>query len=149
MDTDSMMTGDSRNIDREETGDLISAERVKGTAVYDSSGEKIGSIDSVMLGKRNGKVAYAIMSFGGFLGISEKFHPLPWDMLDYDTEIGGYRLPTTGTSFKDAPAYDRASFDDEKVGAGGWQSDTDDYYDRHASTMKPGSPGLGNGIGRM
>ena len=149
MTTDSTTSGDSRDMHREETGNLISAERVRGTAVYDSSGEKIGTIDSVMLAKRSGKVAYAIMSFGGFLGMGEKFHPLPWDMLDYDTDIGGYRLPTTGTSFKDAPAYDRASFDDTGNGSGGWQNDTDDYYDRNGGPARTGSSGLGSGIGRL
>ncbi|MEI6484703.1 MAG: PRC-barrel domain-containing protein [Sphingomonadales bacterium] len=146
-------TGDARDIDREETGTLISAERVHGTAVYDSTGDKIGSIDRVMIGKRSGKVAYAIMSFGGFLGLGEKYHPLPWDMLEYDTKVGGYRLPTTGNAFKDAPAFDHSAFDGES-GGGSWQDDTDDYYDRNRSSMGArhdlaGAGGTGSGVGRL
>lgn len=154
MEQDYKTSGDAREIHREETGNLISAERVRGTAVYDSSGDKIGSIDSVMIGKRSGKVAYAIMSFGGFLGMGEKYHPLPWDMLEYDTDVGGYRLPTTGSSFKDAPAYERGSFD-EDGSSSSWQTDTDDYYDREGSSWRSGSGGMsgggmrGSGIGRL
>lgn len=112
-------------ITRDESDALISADKVEGTAVYDSSGERIGTIDDVMLTKRTGKVAYAIMSFGGFLGIGEKYHPLPWDVLDYDTDLGGYRVGMAGESFREAPSYSRDEFS-----SGNWGRDTtDEYYD--------------------
>lgn len=103
--------------------DLISSERVKGTAVYDSSEEKIGTIDELMLSKTEGKVAYAVMSFGGFLGIGEKFHPLPWDSLDYDTTLGGYRVGMAGETFREAPSYSR-----EDIDRSDWHGTTDSYY---------------------
>jgi sporulation protein YlmC with PRC-barrel domain len=109
----------------EDNRDLISADRVTGTNVYDADGTKIGSIDSVMLTKHGGKVAYAIMSFGGFLGIGEKYHPLPWQSLDYDTDLGGYRVPMAGSQLRDAPNYDRDSLDRDD-----WSSTTEDYYGR-------------------
>jgi len=106
-----------------ENGGLIAASRVKGTSVYDASGEKIGSIDDIMIGKHDGEVAYAVMSFGGFLGIGEKYHPLPWEALDYDPSVGGYRVATAGENFRDAPSYDRDAFEDDR-----WSADTDRYY---------------------
>jgi sporulation protein YlmC with PRC-barrel domain len=63
----------------DETGGLISSDKVEGTAVYNRQGEKLGSIHSVMIDKSSGKVAYAVMSFGGFLGIGDRYHPLPWN----------------------------------------------------------------------
>ena len=63
-------------------GSLIAADRVEGTAVYNRQGDHLGAIKTVMIDKPSGKVAYAVMSFGGFLGIGEKYHPLPWSTAD-------------------------------------------------------------------
>ena len=63
---------------------FILASRVVGTAVYDRSGEKLGHVDDLTIEKLGGRTLYAIMSFGGFLGIGERFHPVPWSLLDYD-----------------------------------------------------------------
>ena len=60
------------------SGSLIAAEKVNGTSVYNTAGDKLGSIDDIMLDKNSGRAIYAVMSFGGFLGMGEKFHPLPW-----------------------------------------------------------------------
>ncbi len=65
-------------------GSLIAASKVNGTTVYNTAGEKLGSVYDVMIDKRSGKAAYAIMSFGGFLGIGDSYHPLPWQSLTYD-----------------------------------------------------------------
>ncbi|MEN2976449.1 PRC-barrel domain-containing protein (plasmid) [Tistrella bauzanensis] len=90
-----------------ETSNLISADRVEGTSVYGADGEKIGSIYGLMLNKLSGKVAYAVVSFGGFLGIGEKYHPLPWDVLKYDTSKDGYVVGLTRDQLENAPTYDR------------------------------------------
>src|ERR1700719_944051 len=74
----------------DETLNLISADKVVGPSVYNRQGEKLGSVYTLMLNKLNGQVAYAVMSFGGFLGIGESYHPLPWRILSYDTALGGY-----------------------------------------------------------
>ena len=71
-------------------GSLIAASKVNGTTVYNTVGEKLGSVYDVMIDKRSGKAAYAIMSFGGFLGIGDSYHPLPWQSLTYDDRQGGY-----------------------------------------------------------
>src|SRR4029453_8603669 len=75
-----------------ETAGLIGSDKVEGTTVYDAKGEKRGSIARVMINKRSGQVAYAVLSFGGILGIGSDYYPLPWSSLTYDTSLGGYRL---------------------------------------------------------
>jgi len=87
------------------TGSLIAAEKVNGTDVYNMNGDKLGTVDDIMIDKISGKAIYAVMSFGGFLGIGEKFHPVPWMLLDYDSELGGYTVPLDPAALKDAPSY--------------------------------------------
>ena len=78
------------HLEADETNRLISSEKVDGTAVYDRRGERLGSVHHLMIDKYSGQVSYAVMSFGGFLGMGESYHPLPWKMLNYDTRLGGY-----------------------------------------------------------
>lgn len=87
------------------TNDVISSERVEGTAVYDEAGDKLGSIDDLMIDKRSGNVRYAVLEFGGFLGIGTDRYPLPWDALKYDTTKDGYVVPLDKARLKDAPRY--------------------------------------------
>lgn len=89
------------------SGSLIAAEKVEGTNVYNLQGVKIGSVDDIMIDKVCGKVIYAIMSFGGFLGIGEKYHPLPWSTLKYDQSTGGYVVNLDKQMLEGAPTYDR------------------------------------------
>jgi len=89
-----------------ETTSLISSEKVAGTAVYNAEGEEIGAIHDLMLDKKSGSVAYAVMSFGGFLGMGSKYHPLPWSLLKYDTDKGGYVVNLDKEQLEGAPAYD-------------------------------------------
>tara|TARA_R110002072_G_scaffold244868_2_gene404228 strand:- start:91 stop:471 length:381 start_codon:yes stop_codon:yes gene_type:complete len=90
---------------------LISSDRVEGTTVYNGQGDKLGSVDCVMLDKQQGKVAYAVMSFGGFLGIGEKRHPLPWQTLTYDEQKDGYVVNLTKDQLEKAPTLDRGDYD--------------------------------------
>jgi PRC-barrel domain len=91
--------------ERRETHELIGSDKVEGTAVYRSNGEKIGSIARVMIGKTSGKVGYAVMSFGGFLGIGEDYYPLPWSLLTYNPSLGGYEVNITDARLKAAPKF--------------------------------------------
>jgi PRC-barrel domain len=93
----------------DETHNLISSDKVVGTAVYNRQGETLGSVYGLMLNKLNGQVAYAIMSFGGFLGIGESYHPLPWRVLTYDTHLGGYVVDMDRNRLEKAPSYTRAN----------------------------------------
>ena len=109
-----------------ETSRLIAADKVEGTSVYNTSGDKLGAIDNVMIDKQTGKVAYAMMSFGGFLGLGEKYHPLPWSMLKFDTSKGGYLVNLDKRTLEGAPMYgqnDTINWEDEA-----WGKKVHDYY---------------------
>lgn len=82
---------------------LISSRRVEGTPVYSRAGERLGSIHSVMIGKRDGKVAYAVLEFGGFLRRGGHVHPIPWELLTYDVDRDGYVVGMTREQLEDAP----------------------------------------------
>jgi hypothetical protein len=86
---------------------LIESDRVEGTAVYDRSGNDIGSIKRLMIEKLSGRVAYAVMSFGGFLGLGAEEHTIPWNKLEYDTSLGGYRTDITEEQLRGAPTFYR------------------------------------------
>ena len=88
------------------TQDVISSERVEGASVYNANGDKLGSIDDLMIDKRSGQVRYAVLEFGGFLGMGTDRYPLPWNMLKYDTSMDGYVVPIDKDTLKDAPRYE-------------------------------------------
>jgi sporulation protein YlmC with PRC-barrel domain len=77
--------------DSRETTELIGSDKVEGTDVYRSNGNHVGEIERVMINKRTGKVAYAVMSFGGFLGIGEDYYPIHWSLLTYNERTAGTR----------------------------------------------------------
>src|SRR5215470_9909116 len=80
------------DLDQRETSMLIGSDKVEGTPVYRSNGERAGTIQRVMIDKLSGKVAYAVMSFGGFMGIGEDYYPLPWSLLTYNPRLEGYEV---------------------------------------------------------
>ena len=85
---------------------LIAAEKVEGTSVYDRQGDRLGTVNDIMIDKVSGKAIYAVMSFGGFLGIGEKCRPLPWSKLKYDEHMGGYVADLDKNMLENAPTYD-------------------------------------------
>lgn len=89
---------------------VISSDRVNGTNVYNPAGEKLGSIDTLMIDKLSGKVRYAVMEFGGFLGIGTDRYPLPWDTLKYEPEMGGYVVTLAKEQLEGAPRYARDDY---------------------------------------
>jgi hypothetical protein len=110
---------------QEETTTLISGGKVSGTNVYNSAGESLGDIHDVMIDKVSGRVAYAVMSFGGFLGIGESYHPLPWSALTYDTNKGGYVVNLSREQLEGAPTY---SSDSEPNWDRRYEQGIHDYY---------------------
>ena len=109
-----------------ETGNLIGSDKVEGTAVYGADESKIGTIQRVMIDKVSGTVSYAVLSFGGFLGIGDDYYPLPWKSLKYDERLGGYRTGLTEQKLRGAPKYSNND-------AWSWSDPTrtrtvDDYY---------------------
>jgi hypothetical protein len=95
--------------DEKETGNLIGSDKVEGTAVYGADRAKIGSIERLMIDKTGGKVSYAVLSFGGFLGMGSDYYPLPWQSLKYDTNLGGYLTNVTEQKLTGAPKYSRGN----------------------------------------
>ena len=94
-------------LDQEEAVDyrhqLISSRRVEGTPVYNRTDQRLGSIHSVMIDKKSGRVAYAVLSFGGFLGMGENVTPVPWEALDYDVDLDAYVIDLTREQLEKAP----------------------------------------------
>jgi hypothetical protein len=101
---------------------LVAASDVSGQAVYGANDERVGTIDRVMIDKVSGKVAYAVMSFGGVLGIGGDERPVPWNTLSYDTGLGGFRTNITEDQLNAAPRAES-----------GWENNRD-WHDRtHAA----------------
>lgn len=99
------MDPEHETVARDETASLIASDKVEGTNVYNRAGEHLGSVHNVMIDKRSGQVRYAVMSFGGFLGIGKSYHPLPWQTLRYDTRLDGYVVDVDKERLRDAPRY--------------------------------------------
>jgi len=100
---------------RENHGDLIASDRVEGTTVYNRQGDRLGHISKFMVDKRSGQVRYAVLSFGGFLGMGTDHYPLPWSMLSYDTDRGGYVVDLARDILDQAPRHrpdERPDYDD-------------------------------------
>ena len=106
---------------------LIESDRVEGTAVFDLNGQQIGTIKRLIIGKVSGRVFYAIMEFGGLLGIGADEYAIPWSKLEYDIEVEGYRIDVTQEQLKNAPEFSRNPNND-------WsdqqrERDLHDYYE--------------------
>lgn len=97
----------------------ILASKVKGTTVYNTTGEKIGHIEDVVLDKTSDRIMFVALGFGGVLGMGEKFYPVPWSVLDFNTEKDGYIVPLSKSEIEEAPAYE---LDDLTRGDGDFDS---------------------------
>lgn len=86
---------------------LIPSDQVEGTPVIRSDGKRIGTIKRVMIEKKSGRVSYAVMSFGGFLGIGNDYYPIPWPLLTYNEDVGGYELNLSEEDLSNAPKESR------------------------------------------
>lgn len=84
---------------------LISTEDVEGAKVDDPTGNAIGEIDHLMIDQISGNIRYAVMSFGGFLGLGHSYFPLPWNAIRYDLDREGYIANVTEQQLKDAPEF--------------------------------------------
>lgn len=92
--------------------ELITSDRVRGTRVLSAGGEGVGEIDHLVIDKITGKVAYAVMKFGGFMGLDGDFYPIPWKMLAYDTSREAYVTDVSEAKVKSAPTYEKANLHD-------------------------------------
>lgn len=110
---------------------LISADRVEGTPVFNSKGEKLGHVEDVMIHKLSGKVAYAVVSCGGFLGMGEKYLPMPWSLLTFDTEKNGYVVPADRSQLEGAAGLQTDSVQDDTA----WRDQVHQHYGANAYWM--------------
>ena len=101
----------------------ISSEDVQGTEVYGPDGKNIGEIDHLIIDKISGRVGYAVMSFGGFLGLGHSHYPIPWGALSYDKSLGGFRTNITEGQLRDAPEFSDDSWQDRD-----WETRTHRQY---------------------
>lgn len=117
----------SEGLALDETPRLIASDKVEGTAVYDREGRHLGTVHNFMVDKISGQVAYAVLAFGGFLGLGENHHPLPWRALTYDTRLGGYVVDIDPGVLSGAPSHGSGEdgFADPAYG-----KRLDDYYGR-------------------
>ena len=106
----------------------ILASKVKGTAVYNGSGDKIGTVEDVVLDKQSNRIMFAALGFGGILGMGEKYYPVPWSLLDYDENKGGYVVPLSKDRLESAPAYDLKELTKHDGSLGDIRQETYTYY---------------------
>ncbi len=124
--TDPLDRTSTDGVDIDETNALIASNKVEGTEVYNRQGEHLGEVYNFMVNKRSGQVEYAVLSFGGFLGIGESYHPLPWKALTYDTDQGGYVVDLDKRKLEGAPSYRQG---EEPVYDRAYGKRLYDYYD--------------------
>ena len=95
---------------------LITASRVKGTPVFNRDGARIGHVEDLSIDKVTGQVRFALLAFGGFLGVGDRFHPLPWSALAYDTHRHGYIVQMDKPELEETAHYSKDQL--EPFGAG-------------------------------
>ncbi len=106
----------------------ILASRVKGTSVYNEKGDKIGTVEDVVLDKQSNQILFAALGFGGILGMGEKYYPVPWSLLDYSEDKGGYVVPLNKDVLDRAPAYELKDLTKHDGSLSDIRTTTYDYY---------------------
>jgi sporulation protein YlmC with PRC-barrel domain len=106
---------------------IIAADKIEGTVVYNMAGEKVGTIDHLMIDKPSGKVVYATMVSGGVLGVGKKHHALPWNVLTYNTDLGGYQLDVDREKLEMGPAGTEEELT-RKMQDRDWERGVNEYY---------------------
>lgn len=106
--------------------ELMSAGSLTGDSVCNTQGDDLGKIKEIMLDLRNGKVGYAVLSFGAFLGMGEKLFAVPWNALTLDPENRRFVLNVEKDRLKDAPGFDKDKWPD--MADQGWANDIHKYY---------------------
>jgi hypothetical protein len=92
---------------------FVESDRVEGAPVYGANDGYIGTIKRLIIEKVSGRIVYAVVAIGGFLGLSEETHTVPWGKLAYDTKLGGYRTDITESELREAPDFSKGDrFDD-------------------------------------
>lgn len=106
--------------------EIMGATTLVGDDVYNHKGEELGGIKEIMLDMRSGKVGYAVLSFGGFLGMGEKLFAVPWNALTLDTENKRFVLNVEKDSLKDAPGFNKDKW--PNMADQSWAREIHSYY---------------------
>ncbi len=106
--------------------ELMGADTLIGNDVYSPQADKLGDIKEIMLDMQKGSVAYAVLSFGGFLGMGEKLFAVPWRALTLDTENKRFVLNVEKDSLKNAPGFDKDQW--PNMSDPTWMKDIHAYY---------------------
>ena len=105
---------------------LMGAETLIGNDVNNKDGDDLGDVKEIMLDMRNGRVAYAVLSFGGFMGMGEKLFAVPWDALKLDTENKRFTLNVNKQQLESAPGFDKDHWPD--MADATWEKGIHAYY---------------------
>ena len=114
---------------------LMGADTLVGNEVYNTDAEDLGDIKEIMLDMRSGRVSYAVLSFGGFMGMGEKLFAVPWDALKLDTENKRFVLDVDMDRLKTAPGFDKAHWPD--MADASWEKSIHAYYGTTPSGVQP------------
>lgn len=106
--------------------EMMGADTLVGNDVCNRKGEHLGDIKEIMLDMRSGRVSYAVLSFGGFLGMGEKLFAVPWNALTLDTENKRFELNVEKERLEDAPGFDKTQWPD--MADQSWARDIHAYY---------------------
>jgi len=118
--------------------EVMAASSLDGTKVYSSDNEHVGEIKEIMIDVQGGRVAYAVLTTGGFLGIGDTLHAIPWSALVMDTDAKCFRLGLTAERIKDAPGFNKDSW--PRMADPQWAADLYSYYERTPYWTEPGGP---------
>jgi len=126
-DAGARITGTRHHQDHSGPGPgIMAASSLEGETVVDAQGENLGEIEEIMLDVRGGRIAYAVMSVGGFLGVGEKYFAVPWHSFTMDTDNKRFILDVDKERLLKAPGFDQnewPSMADKR-----WASEIHDYY---------------------
>jgi sporulation protein YlmC with PRC-barrel domain len=115
--------------------EIMGAETLVGNDVYNQKDENLGDIKEIMLDMRSGRVGYAVLSFGGFLGMGEKLFAVPWNALKLDTKNKRFVLNVLKDRLKDAPGFDKDHWPNMADQA--WAKEIHSYYGTSPHTDGP------------
>ncbi|MFL9960278.1 PRC-barrel domain-containing protein [Paraburkholderia sediminicola] len=126
--------------------DVMAAATLDGTKVVTSDGEDVGKISDIMLDVRGGRIAYAVLSEGGFLGMGSTLHAIPWSALTLDTDTKRFRVDITAQQLKDDPGFDKDHW--PAMADVTWGTQVHQYYNRspYWSTTRELDPGIDSDI---
>jgi sporulation protein YlmC with PRC-barrel domain len=112
--------------DVRETSRLISSEKVTGSDVENTRGDSLGHIEEIMIDKISGRVGYAVLKYGSFLGMGGKLFALPWDQLKFDTNRNAYIVAIPEERLKGGPSFDSGT--EPNWGDAKYAKEVHDYY---------------------